>query len=165
MFGCQICCGSPFECCFLRLFFIWNLSFLARRILFGKSEDLEIFGKKTQLSKKNDLNLNGLFSLGHFFLQTSMFLRRIICGRFGEETTFCRSNFFSFWKASSARFDGWKVSRCSRLSCLSSLPVSSKWASFEFALIDFFVFSCSLQSGNAFIVCEQKQLKVFWDLG
>ena len=69
-----------------------------------------------------------------------MFLWRFISGRFVEATTFCQGNAFFFWISSSANFECWKVARGSRLSCLSSLPVSSKWASFEFALIDFLCF-------------------------
>ena len=102
------------------------------------------------LEKKNDLNLTGLFSLRHFFPQTSMFFRRIICGRFGDETNFCRWNAFPFWKASAATFEGWKASRGSRLFCLSSLPVFSRWASFEFELIDLLFFQLFLSEQQRF---------------
>ena len=78
-----------------------------------------------------------------FFPQTSVFLRRIFRWSFGEETTFCRGNAFSFWKASSAKFGGWQASRGSRLPCLSSLTVSSQWATFKFPLIDFLCFQLS----------------------
>ena len=75
--------------------------------------------------KKNNFLLNGFVYLKQLFLpQTSRFLQKIKCWRFGEETTFCWGNGFSFRKASSAKIEGWKTSRGSRLPCLSSLPVS-----------------------------------------
>ena len=98
-------------------------------------EDSSIF------ERINDSNLNGFNSLNHFFFpQTSLLLRRIVCGRFVAATTFCRGNASSFWKSSSAKFEAWKTFRGSRLSCLISQPVFLRWATFEFALIDFLCF-------------------------
>ena len=91
--------------------------------------------------KQRIQNLNGFCPLVYlFFPKTSMFLRRIICPRFVEKSILRRENAFSFWKPSSAKFEGWNISRGSLLSCSISPTVSSQWASFEFPLIDFLWF-------------------------
>ena len=158
---------------------------IANRILFPdivSHLNSDFFGKKittlivgeirmiqeesSSFQRKNDSNLNGFFSLKHIFSLKGQF--------FGEDSFvegllkqifFSRKRFF-FPKIIIGINSG-----------LKKLPVvAGCFASFHnhlfrcepvlsFHWLRFFVFSRSLQSNNAFIVWEHKQIKVFWDFG
>ena len=141
---------------FFRKGWVANLLWIAYEILFPEIVshlNSEIFGKKVLiwtvrgiirfqeespiLEREKDLNLNGFIYLKYLFLKiVNVLLKNQILKVGWRNFVLSRKHLF-FWKASSAKFEGWKASRGSRLSRLDSLPVSPQWASFEFQLIDF----------------------------
>ena len=127
--------------------------------------------RKTQeesliFQRKNDLNLKGVISLKHIF----SLKRQCFC-----EDSFVEGLLKQLF-LSRKRFVFPKIIIGINWG-LKKLPVvAGCFASFHnqffrcepvlsFHWLSFFVFSRSLQSNNAFIIWELKQLKVFWDFG